>query len=100
VELEDALAIMDYIGLEPENPSEIDCSKSSIIIQLRAKLFLRYLDDLNSVTEFIYKSFERKPHPEKHCCFVNSVHNQDFISKNNNEDGPRIPTVFMTGRHK
>lgn len=83
VELEDAWAVLDYLGLSPDNPKDIDMSESKKIVQIRAKLYLRYMNDMAGAKDYIFESFLDNPTNEKLFVFVSSAHDFDFIVREN-----------------
>jgi len=83
VELEDAWSVLDYLGLAPDHPEDIDMRKSKEIVQIRAKLYLRYISDLDEAKDYIFNSFLDDPHKEKMFVFRSSEFDMDFIIDKN-----------------
>lgn len=83
VELEDAWSVLDYLGLAPDKPTDIDMSESKRIVQIRAKLYLRYLSDMNRSKDYIFERFIENPTNEKLFVFISSAHDFDFIVDEN-----------------
>lgn len=93
VELESAFSVLDYLGLAPADPKDIDMSDSKAIVQIRAKLYLRYMKEMDRAKEYVIKTFLDHPTKEKWFVFMSYEHDLDFIVAENY--GGSIPVNQM-----
>lgn len=80
VELESALSVLDYLGLAPADPKAIDMSQSKSIVQIRAKLYLRYMKEIDKAKDYVIKTFLNFPTKEKWFPFISLEHDLDFLT--------------------
>jgi hypothetical protein len=82
-ELEDALIVLDYLGLAPDNYRDITFEHSSRIVQIRAGIFLRHMDEIETAKDFVLDNLVSAPCRKKFFVFAGSEHRFcDVLEKN------------------
>jgi hypothetical protein len=81
-ELASAMAVLDYFGLAPNHPKEIDCSLSTPGSHVRAKLFLQYTESVDKAKQFCIDDFLKSSRPVKHFFFAPQCHDMEYTRAN------------------
>lgn len=95
VELGDALPVLNYYGLNINNPStEIDLSAASTIVQIRAKLYLKYLEHIHEAVTFVTDFLMENPTKHQiHFLFTEKTKDMNYIDNPKNNNGSKFVRV-------
>jgi hypothetical protein len=81
VEFRNALGVLDYYGLSVDDPHLIQLDQSSDIIQMRAGLFLKQVENMEKAKDFIIDSLKKEPDRVSYFLFANSRDDIDFVQE-------------------
>jgi hypothetical protein len=85
VELKDALVVLEYYGLTPDDPLlHISLEEADYMVRLRAKLLFKEIPNLLKAVQFIQDYLEKDPRRVTLFLFAQSHHDMDYINKHNN----------------
>jgi hypothetical protein len=81
VQLIDALVVMQYFGLQVDNPeTDISLEEADDGVIIRAKLFLKELEYVDQAKAFIVEYLKAYPQVETYFLFTRSEYNMDCIN--------------------